>query len=204
MIVKIENDPISEWKNDPGVSYDRHVFRPLVWTRLVREYGEFAVIILSKRDLIYDIMLLRQPVEGEREIKHYSSYESLEKDINRISKEYRIRVSDSEMKKIRDLWEKEEYYDASERRTVRVAFFPMDGYHITNSDGSRSGMDVVYLNALCEYTNWKIQYVDCDSWEEALEKLEDHKVDLVGSAQYSYERAEEFCCRECRTMPKKI
>ena len=86
--------------------------------------------------------------------------------------------------------------DASERRTVRVAFFPMDGYHITNSDGSRSGMDVVYLNALCEYTNWKIQYVDCDSWEEALEKLEDHKVDLVGSAQYSYERAEEFLYAE--------
>ena len=31
---------------------------------------------------------------------------------------------------------------ASEKRTVNVACFPMDGYHITNADGSYGGMDV--------------------------------------------------------------
>lgn len=79
---------------------------------------------------------------------------------------------------------------AAEDRVVKVAFFPMDGYHIINEDGSYNGMDVAYLNALCEYTDWEIEYVPCDSWEEALQLLSDQKVDLVGSAQYSAERAQ--------------
>lgn len=79
---------------------------------------------------------------------------------------------------------------AAEKRNVKVAFFPMDGYHIINSDGSFGGMDVEYLNALCEYANWEVEYVLCNSWEEALGLLRDKKIDLVGSAQYSSERAE--------------
>lgn len=81
---------------------------------------------------------------------------------------------------------------AAEKRLVKVAFFPMDGYHITNADGSYGGMDVEYLNALCEYTDWEIEYVKCDSWEEALQLLSNKQVDLVGSAQYSVERAEVY------------
>lgn len=79
---------------------------------------------------------------------------------------------------------------AAEDRVVKVAFFPMDGYHIINEDGNYDGMDVAYLNALCEYTDWEIEYVPCDSWEEALQLLSNQKVDLVGSAQYSGERAQ--------------
>lgn len=78
---------------------------------------------------------------------------------------------------------------AKEKRTVRVAFFPMDGYHVKEADGSFAGMDAEYLDALCEYANWNIAYVECKSWDEALELLADKKVDLVGSAQYSTERA---------------
>ena len=81
---------------------------------------------------------------------------------------------------------------AAQKRTVKVAFFPMDGYHIINPDGSHGGMDVEYMNALCEYTSWNVEYVSCDSWEEALQMLSDKKVDLVGSAQYSFERAEKY------------
>lgn len=81
---------------------------------------------------------------------------------------------------------------AAEKRLVKVAFFPMDGYHITNADGSCGGMDVEYLSALCEYTEWEIEYVKCESWEEALELLSSKQVDLVGSAQYSAERAEVY------------
>ena len=81
---------------------------------------------------------------------------------------------------------------ASEKRTVKVAFFPMDGYHITNADGSYGGMDVEYLDALSDYANWQIEYVQCDSWGDALAKLSDRQVDLVGSAQYSTERAQQF------------
>ncbi|MCH5250837.1 MAG: transporter substrate-binding domain-containing protein, partial [Lachnospiraceae bacterium] len=79
---------------------------------------------------------------------------------------------------------------AAEPRTVRVAFFPMDGYNETAADGTLTGMDVEYLNALCNYVNWEIEYVKCDSWDEALSMLSAQEVDLVGSAQYSLERAE--------------
>ena len=76
------------------------------------------------------------------------------------------------------------------KRTVRVSFFPMDGYHETLPDGSLSGMDVEYLDNLCDYVNWSVEYVPCESWDEALQMLADKEVDLVGSAQYSSERAQ--------------
>lgn len=79
---------------------------------------------------------------------------------------------------------------ATERRTVRVAFFPMDGYHIINKDGSYGGMDVAYLAEVANYTSWDMEYVVCESWSDALDKLANKEVDLVGSAQYSAERAE--------------
>ncbi len=78
---------------------------------------------------------------------------------------------------------------AEERRAVKVAFFPMGGYHMVRPDGSYDGMDVAYLRELCGYAGWEIEYVPCDSWEQALQLLADRKVDLVGSAQYSAERA---------------
>lgn len=84
-------------------------------------------------------------------------------------------------------WKSDSY--AADKRSVKVAFFPMDGYHVVNADGSYGGMDVEYLEALAEYTSWKVEYVECESWEDALQKLSDKQVDLVGSAQYSEERA---------------
>lgn len=81
---------------------------------------------------------------------------------------------------------------AAVNREVKVAFFPMEGYHTVNADGSCGGMDVDYLKELSEYAHWKVTYVKCDSWEDALQMLQDKQVDLVGSAQYSKERAEIF------------
>ena len=78
------------------------------------------------------------------------------------------------------------------KRTVRVSFFPMGGYHETMPDGSLTGMDVEYLENLCDYVNWDIEYVPCESWDEALQMLADKEVDLVGSAQYSAERAQVY------------
>lgn len=77
-------------------------------------------------------------------------------------------------------------------RKVKVAFFPMNGFHIYSETGGYGGMDVAYLEELRVYTGWDIEYVICESWNEALEKLEAKEVDLVGSAQYSEERAEVF------------
>ena len=44
----------------------------------------------------------------------------------------------------------------------------------------------------CKYANWKIEFVTCASWDEALQMLSEHTVDLVGTAQYSAARAETF------------
>lgn len=81
---------------------------------------------------------------------------------------------------------------AKEGKEVRVAFFPMNSYHTVLEDGSYGGIDVEYLSALSLYTDWKIKYVSCDNWEDALDKLQKKEVDLVGSAQYSKERAKIF------------
>ncbi len=81
---------------------------------------------------------------------------------------------------------------AAQKRTVKVGFFPMEGYHELQEDGSYAGMDVEYLENLCDYVNWEIEYVPCDSWDEALQMLEEKELDLVGSAQYSAQRAEKF------------
>ena len=78
----------------------------------------------------------------------------------------------------------------AEKRTVRVGFFPMEGYNETRADGSRTGMDVEYLETLCDYVNWNIEFVECESWDKALTMLLEEQVDLLGSAQYSKERAE--------------
>ena len=80
----------------------------------------------------------------------------------------------------------------SVKKEVKVAFFPMEGYHTITPGGAYGGMDVEYLNALNSYLDWEFKYVRCDSWEDALAKLEAKQVDLVGSAQYSSERAEKF------------
>lgn len=81
---------------------------------------------------------------------------------------------------------------AKDRRTVRVAFFPMEGYHEKNADGSKAGMDVEYLDSLRKYADWNLEFVECDSWDAALTLLSQRKVDLVGSAQYSAERASAY------------
>lgn len=82
--------------------------------------------------------------------------------------------------------------EAAGRRNVKVAFFPMDGFHIKDGTNNYDGMDVRYLNALCEYADWNIEYVECESWDKALQMLSDKQVDLVGSAQFSEERAKTY------------
>lgn len=81
---------------------------------------------------------------------------------------------------------------AKERRNVKVAFFPMGGFHDKDENGNYTGMDVEYLESLRKYAYWNIEYVECASWDDALTRLTRHQVDLVGSAQFSAQRAENY------------
>lgn len=83
-------------------------------------------------------------------------------------------------------------YASDTKQTVRVGCFPMQGYHNMDEDGNVTGMDADYLEEVCRYTGWDLEFVPCDSWDDALEKLADHELDLVGSAQYSVERAAKY------------
>ena len=83
-------------------------------------------------------------------------------------------------------------YASNTKRTVKVAFFPMQGYNDIDENGKVSGMNVDYLEEVCRYTGWDIEFVQCGSWDDALAKLEEREVDLVGSAQYSGARAAKF------------
>ena len=81
---------------------------------------------------------------------------------------------------------------AAEKRTVKVAFFPMEGYNEYDKDGNPTGMDVEYLENLCEYVSWDVEYIACESWDRALQMVLDKEADLLGSAQYSAERAKRY------------
>lgn len=81
---------------------------------------------------------------------------------------------------------------AREKTVVKVAFYPMDGYHVRDEDGSYSGVEVEYLKMLSNYTDWDVLYVDCGSWDEALKMLQNKEVDLVGGSQYTKEMASRF------------
>ena len=81
---------------------------------------------------------------------------------------------------------------AKSGKVVRVGFFPMDGYHEYAEDGTHIGMDVEYMEELAECADWRVEFVDCTDWDEALSLLEQKKIDFVGTAQYSDERAKKF------------
>ena len=81
---------------------------------------------------------------------------------------------------------------AKNKRVVKVAFFPMEGYHEKLDGGIITGMDVDYLESLSKYADWEINFVECGSWDDALRLLSEKQVDLVGTAQYSAERAANY------------
>lgn len=78
------------------------------------------------------------------------------------------------------------------KRVVKIGCFPMRGYHDIDENGNVTGMDVEYLEELSRYANWELEFVPCDSWDDALVRLENREIDLVGSAQYSSGRAVKF------------
>ena len=84
---------------------------------------------------------------------------------------------------------------AAARRTVRVGFFPFDGYHMVSSDGSRSGYGYDYLQRMLPFAGWKLDYVgyeDNKSWSDMLDMLENGEIDLLTSAVKTPEREARF------------
>ena len=80
-----------------------------------------------------------------------------------------------------------------ERETVRVGFFAMDGYHMMDADGNRSGYGYDFLQLVSRYQDLDFEYVGYeDSWEEMQTMLENGKIDLLTSARRTPEREKKF------------
>ena len=81
----------------------------------------------------------------------------------------------------------------NEGEPIRVGFFAMDGYHMQDDSGARSGLGYEFLQLVAQYSNLRFEYVGYDkSWDEMQEMLENGEIDLLTSAQETPEREKKF------------
>lgn len=71
---------------------------------------------------------------------------------------------------------------------IRVGYMDYEGFIAEDGHGGFQGYGVAYLNKIAQYTGWEYKYV-YNTWSELLKLLEEGKIDLVCSAQYTEERA---------------
>lgn len=82
---------------------------------------------------------------------------------------------------------------AAQTEIVRVGFFALDGYHMQDQYGDRSGYGYEYLQYMGKYSNFVYEYKGYDkSWEEMQDMLERGQIDMLTSAQKTKERMKNF------------
>ena len=83
--------------------------------------------------------------------------------------------------------------ETSQHETVKVGFFAMDGYHMMDENGNRSGYGYDFLRLMARYWDVDYEYVGYDkSWEDMQQMLEDGEIDMVTSARKTPDREEKF------------
>lgn len=76
---------------------------------------------------------------------------------------------------------------------VRVGFFHMDGYHMIDEDGKKSGYGYDLLQKLSRYLPYTFEYVGYDkSWSEMQDMLENGDIDILTSAAKTPYRESRF------------
>ena len=80
--------------------------------------------------------------------------------------------------------------EAVKKKVVRVGWYE-DSYHITGTNGERSGYGYEHEQAIAAYTGWTYEYVKGD-WADLVEMLEKGEIDLMGALSYTDERATTF------------
>ncbi len=78
-----------------------------------------------------------------------------------------------------------------EKKVIRVGY-DQDSHFIQEKNGTYFGYGVEYLNKISEYTDWTFEYVKVASWSETFQKLRYKEIDLICTAHYTEEHAEEF------------
>ena len=81
--------------------------------------------------------------------------------------------------------------DSSQHETVKVGFFAMDGYHMMDEEGNRSGYGYDFLRLMARYWDVDYEYVGYDqSWDDMQQMLEDGEIDMVTSPRTTPDREE--------------
>ena len=84
---------------------------------------------------------------------------------------------------------------ASHQTVIRVGYDSNSNF-IKENDGRYYGYGVEYLEKIAEYTGWTYEYVKDDSWYASLDKLRRGSIDLICTAHYTQEHAEDFLYSE--------
>lgn len=91
------------------------------------------------------------------------------------------------------IYAQENTKESSGREVIRVGFFAMDGYHMMDEDGNKSGYGYEVLQLMSRYLDVDFEYVGYDkSWKEMQQMLEDGQIDLLTSARRTPDREEKF------------
>lgn len=81
--------------------------------------------------------------------------------------------------------------------SVRVGFFPFEGYYKVDSSGERSGYGYELLQLIGQHANLSYTYVDnVATWDEMEQMLLDGRLDMLTSVQKTPEREEKFAFSE--------
>lgn len=76
-------------------------------------------------------------------------------------------------------------------KKVRVGYMNHPGYIEENEEGDIVGYGVAFIDEICKYTNWDVEYVYA-SWPEQMKMLLTGELDIIPMAGYSKEREEDF------------
>ena len=79
----------------------------------------------------------------------------------------------------------------ADEKTIKVGY-DLNSKFIQETETGFEGYGVDYLEKVAEYTDWTYEYINDDSWQASLEKLRNGEIDLICTAHYTKERAEEF------------
>ena len=86
-----------------------------------------------------------------------------------------------------------EYNAETPRDTVRVGFFAMDGYHMMDEDGRKSGYGYDFLRLMARYWDVDYEYIGYDKgWSDMQQMLENGEIDIGTATRKTPEREEKF------------
>ncbi len=77
-------------------------------------------------------------------------------------------------------------------KTVKVGFFELQDFYEKDSFGNYTGYAVDYLNNIAENAGWNLEYVESESFEEALKNFREGKTDILAPCQITVDRLNKF------------